>query len=414
MVKLEDLRNRNPRAWTLLLTQALVPNNIVVAAVSEEPLSASSTVSRYLLSLAGYHEPLSLIGKRTNAVEGLFYEVFAAQFPHFTAKCWFSHIGLEDSWLVLADVQNDHPPETWSEKDFEILVGNLASLHAAYWDQRSMLEQYDLPSLLEDSDAGTELSVDQSDEETPEAQLPSQMERIERWLQGQQRHLTEHAKRTAGPSLAPLLAEAGRGLDTLIEFNGWPGIIDDRPLTALADLLDDPLPVLHPLRQLPYTLLHGDPSAERWRLTLFDDYYLLDWRQATIGPGVYDLVSFIDQLELLSGETVGARETRRSRATEETMVDSYILAMRGELGSRFDARATRQAVPAARCLLVLTNWLPQLGDWLRESPYDLDAWQAMSRLPDEALLDAGMADLLGWRLSLATIFDRFLQAYRLL
>ena len=414
MVELEDLRNRNPRAWTSLLTQGLVPDNIIVAAVGEEPLSASSNVSRFLLSLKGYHEPLSLVGKRTDAVEGLFYEVFAAQFPHFTARCWYSHIGLDDSWLVLADVQNDHPPETWNEKDFEILVGNLASLHATYWDQRGVLEQYGLPSLLEDSDAETYLGAHESGEEMPEAQPPSQIERIERWLQGQQRHLTEHAKRTAGPSLAPLLADAGRGLDTLIEFNGWPGIVDDRHLTALADLLDDPLPVLHQLRQLPYTLLHGDPSAERWCLTLFDDYYLLDWSQTTIGPGVYDLVSFIDQLELLSGETAGARETRRSRVTEETMIDNYILAMRGELGSRFDARATRQAVPAARCLLVLTNWLPQLGNWLRESPYDLNAWQAMNKLPDQALLDAGMADLLGWRLSLATIFDRFLRAYRLL
>ena len=81
---------------------------------------------------------------------------------------------------------------------------------------------------------------------------------------------------------------------------------------------------------------------------------------------------------------------------------------------RFDARSTRLAVPAARCLLVLTHWLPRLGDWLQELPCDKETWQAMSELPDEALMDAGLSELITWRQSLALVFDRFLRAYRLL
>ncbi|UCG23522.1 MAG: hypothetical protein JSW55_15445 [Chloroflexota bacterium] len=404
MVELKDLKNRNPRAWTLLLTQNTETTDIIVAAVGEEPLPATKDVSRFLLSLAGYHEPFSLIGKRTNPVEALFYEAFAPQFPHFTPTCWFSHVGVEDGWLVLTDVQNDHPPEHWTGNDVDILIGNLASLHAAFWGKREVLAQYGLPDFLGEAEAEAASIPGEGGDEQRSEQLPDQMARIERWLQGQRRHLTEHAKRTAGP-LTPLLAEASDGLYVLRQVDGWPGIVDEQHLAALADLLDDPLPMLYPLRQLPSTLLHGDPSAKRWCLTLFDDYYLLDWQKTAIGPGVYDLLTFIDQMELLADE-------RRSRVNEETMIDSYILAMRGELGTRFDARATRQAIPAARCLHVLGRWLPFLGESLQQLRHDDNTWPTMEDLSDEELIEAGLTQLPKLRTSLATVFDRFLRDYR--
>lgn len=408
MLELEDLRNRNPRAWTQLLTQDIGAKDVIVEAVGEEPLDEDGDVSRFLLSLAGYNEPIGLVGKRTNAIEALFYEQLRPNFPHFTPKCYFSHVGLDDGWLVLAEVRNDHPPETWTASDIEILIGMLASLHAPYWGKGNVLEEYGLPSLLVASGAQSGHLSDESPDEQP----LSQMERIERWLQGQRRPLTEHAKHTAGPTLTPLLNDASEGLETLRQYGGWPGIVDSRHLTALADLLDDPMPVLYPLRELPETLLHGSPSLDRWRLSIFDDYYLLDWRATTIGPGVYDLVRFIDHASLIADRSPGENLDTVSRTAEETMVDSYVLAMRGELGTRFDARATRQAVPAARCLLVLTHWLPRLGNWLNKMNYQEEVWQTMNELPDTVLQDAGMSDLLAWRRSLALIFDRFLRAYR--
>lgn len=413
MLEIEELRNRNPRAWTLLLTQSMGSPSVIVEAVGEEPLSDDGNVSRYLLSLAGYQEPISLVGKRTNAVEAMFYEFFAPNLSHFTATCYFHHVGLEDGWLVLADVHNDHSPETWTANDIEIVIGNLASLHAAYWAQRDVLDLYGLPLLLEKSSSEREGSASAESEEPSGKQPTSQMDRIEQWLQSQRRILTEHALRTAGPSLAPMLEEASRGLAVLGSHGGWPGIVDERHLTALADLLDDPMPVLHPLRQLPCTLLHGNPAANHWRLTLFDDYLLMNWQMMSIGPGIYDLVRFIDQAALLPGDGASG-DLLRSVTAEETMVDHYILAMRGELGTRFDARSARQAIPAARCLLAIIDWLPRLGSWLEEMSFDKDVWQAISELPDDALKEAGMADLISWRKSLSLIFDRFLRAYRLL
>jgi hypothetical protein len=72
------------------------------------------------------------------------------------------------------------------------------------------------------------------------------------------------------------------------------------------------------------------------------------------------------------------------------------------------------AIPAARCLLAIIDWLPRLSGWLEEMSFDKEVWQAMSKLPDDALKEAGMAELISWRRSLALIFDRFLRAYRLL
>jgi hypothetical protein len=413
MLEVEELRKRNPHAWTLLLTQRLGAPDVIVEAVGEEPLETDDGASRYLLSLAGCQEPIGLVGKETNAVEAMFYEFFAPALAHFTARCYFHYVGLQEGWLVLADVQNDHAPETWTPGDIEILIGNLASLHAAYWNKRDVLDQYGLPVLLERTHQPGDAKIGGRVDDQPPEQPSSQSRRIERWLSRQQRMLTEHAMRTAGPTLAPLLQQASEALETLRRFRGWPGIVDDRHMAALADLLDDPLPMLFPLRQLPSTLLHGNPSADKWRVTLFGDHYLMDWQMTTIGPGVYDLVRFIDQVGLVAGN--GARgESQPAATAEETMVDSYILAMRGELGARFDARSTRLAVPAARCLLALVDWTPRLSGWLNDMAIDQETWFAMSELPEGTLREAGLAEVIGWRQSLSLIFERFLRAYRLL
>jgi len=61
----------------------------------------------------------------------------------------------------------------------------------------------------------------------------------------------------------------------------------------------------------------------------------MNWEKTTIGPGVYDLVRFVDQTAMLPG--VGsANSDLLSETVEETIVDSYILAMRG--GVTFELR----------------------------------------------------------------------------
>src|SRR5690606_41890300 len=74
--------------------------------------------------------------------------------------------------------------------------------------------------------------------------------------------LSRHAVRNAG-RLAPHFLRAANGLVVIRDLGGWPGVLGESHLAAAADLLDDPVPMLAPLLDLPVTLLHGARSEER-------------------------------------------------------------------------------------------------------------------------------------------------------
>jgi hypothetical protein len=99
--------------------------------------------------------------------------------------------------------------------------------------------------------------------------------------------------------------------------------------------------------------------------------------------------------------------------SEETMVDSYLLRMHFGL-SHFDARAMRQALPAAFCLHVLTTWLPRFADWFRPFLGSPLTWHSMHRLDDNGLRRVGYARLAGLRGYLSDLFVRFWHASRAL
>lgn len=66
--------------------------------------------------------------------------------------------------------------------------------------------------------------------------------------------LSRHAIHSAG-RLAPLFLRAANGLVVMRALDGWPGVMGESHLSAVADLLDDPVPMLAPLLDLPLTLL---------------------------------------------------------------------------------------------------------------------------------------------------------------
>lgn len=198
-------------------------------------------------------------------------------------------------------------------------------------------------------------------------------------------------------------------------LDGWPGILSETHLTAVADLLDDPVPMLEPLKSLPLTLLHGNLHSHHWRLTLFQECYLLDWHQAVIGPSVLDLISFTEQFDLLYEDDEKTKLiVRRERPlSDETIIDSYLITMSARLGEQFDARAVRRAIPAARCLHVLINWLPAFANWFSQMPNKY-TWQKVNRLTDAQLAETPFRSIIPFRPYLAGVFQRFLQAYKTL
>lgn len=397
-----QLQRRDPAAWTALLSQHTGLEDIVVTAVdtavyTDSPLRDSQQrTTRYRLALANHSDPITLLAKQTNWRELHFYQEIAPQIPYLVPRCWLGHISNDfDSWLIIDDVPNDFPPHKWSPADVEMIIADLAELHATFWQEEALADIDWLPHFL-----GHQTKRYQLDE--LKADYPHYFD------EGPAAILSEHAVYHAG-RLAPSLLEAANGLAVMRALGGWPGILSESHLAAAAALLDDPVPMFQPLLELPPTLLHGRLHNYQWHVTLFGSRHLLNWQSVKTGPSVCDLVSFTEEFDLLYRQN-GQLYTRHQKPiTAETMIDSYMLAMSDRLGSAFPARAVRQAIPAARCLHVLTNWFPHFARWLAEmpSPY---TWQKVNRMSDEELQGTMFEAMVGFRPYLADVFHRFLRS----
>jgi hypothetical protein len=391
MFTVEELQRLDPGAWTYLLAEVLQTPGLVVTDVASEPCSPDRNVLRYVVTLYGHSDPVCFIGKRTEAVEARFYHEVAPILPALTARCWHKQINGSHSWLLLEEIHADYAQEQWTVKDVESIIGQMATLHSATWQQAPVwAEKGYFPSFI-----GSQNNTYCRDKQ----QLPL---------------LSAHALRHSG-RLAPLLQQAATGLEQLRAVGGWPGVLGEQQMMAAADLIDDPLPMTLPLQQLAPSLIHGDMAPGHWRLSLFNEKRLLDWRYCAVGAGVHDLITFIEQFGLIQDENGRWLLRQQWPANEETMVDSYLLHMSSALGPSFSARAVRQAIPAARCLYVVTTWLPRFAAWLSESAGEADP---VTRIRPHGqrphLAEAGPAQMVGLQSYLAGVFRRFLGAYKLL
>ena len=403
-VNVTQLQHRDPSAWTMLLRHELDCDDVTVTAVAVEPLHSQINqqrrhLTRFILTLADHTDPITLIGKRTNQTELTFYRNIAPQLPDITPHCWFTHLHSKRAWLLLDEVPAHFAPADWQPDHVETIINEIAHLHALYWQQDVLLHSYGFNHFV-----GTQKQTLDDLRQTESIYFE----------EGPAALISEHAIHNAG-RLAATLLKAANGLAVMRSLGGWPGILGESHLAAATDLIDDPVPMLQPLLNLPITLLHGNPHTDHWRLTLFDDHRLLDWHKAQIGPGVMDLVSFVEQFDLLynSGSKWGIDIRPERDVTDETMIDSYMLTMSAELGPEFDGRAIRQAIPAARCLYVLSNWFTHFAGWFADMPNQY-TWQKINRMNDEELVGTAFEPIVGFRPYLADVFYRFLQAYRML
>ncbi len=408
-VDVAQLLRRDPQAWTALLSSRSGLEEVVVTAVTGRPIvrkmsagDHSPSVTRYVLVLANHSDPITLIGKETDIEEVNFYREFASALPSIAPYCYFAHGSEERGWIILDDVPNNRLRAYWSTQDVEDVISDMVALHSIYWDQNHIRDQHPwLPHLI--------------DRKKREYSWPELQNELGSYFeQGPAALVSDHALRHVG-RLAPRFLEAANGLAVMRALGGWPGVLGESHLAAVTDLLDDPVPMLEPLSRLPQTLLHGDMHTHHWQITLFDQRRLLDWANVTLGPSIYDLISFQERFELLirSEEKLQIYVHEESPVDEETIIDSYLLAMKEELGSRFDARATRHAIPAARCLFMVTNWFPYFASWFDQMP-DVYTWQRVNRMPEDELANKSLGPLLSHRPILKRIFRRFLQAYRML
>ena len=400
-VDVAQLQKRTPSAWSAMLQREPGLNDVMVTAVSAKPIHTRDRqqpinhISRYFVTLAHQSDPITFLAKYTSRQEISFYRHLAELLPHLAPKCWYAHIFADEGWLVLDDVPDHTPPEKWTPQDVEDVIFDMATLHETFWQQTDLLQDNGIPHFLD----GKEYTLEML-----------RREEAFYFEEGPGTTLSDHAIHHAG-RLAPRFLQAANGLTVIRDLGGWPGVMGETHLTAVYDLLDDPVPILEPLRALPQTLLHGNPKSAHWRLTLFDQRRLIDWTNTAVGPSVLDLVSFLEQFDLIYyGKHPWQVDIRQDRpVTEETMIDSYLLHM-SRLVPNFDARAFRNAISAARCLYVITNWFPYFATWATEMPNKF-TWQKVNHLSDEQLANSMFQPMVQFRPYLTAVFQRFLRAY---
>ncbi|MGB1249864.1 MAG: hypothetical protein ACPG8W_04475 [Candidatus Promineifilaceae bacterium] len=391
-----ELQQLDPNSWTRLLRQTNGVADMRVTSVTTEDAGANYT--RYVLNIAGTSDPVTLIGKRTIAREAYFYREFLDQRPLLAPHCWLNHVDGKQAWIVLSDTPHDKTPDTWHRDDVAAMVQDLASQHAMFWGRKDLLlEQTWLPFLL-----GRERK----------AQSKQSLRKIYPGWTPQT--VSEHAMHTV-QGLAPRWLEAANGLNILLDLDGWQGVIGEKQLRAMGDLLDDPLPMLHPLRELPLTLVHGYPGQFNWRVSVLGTRYLVDWQEVAIGPGVCDLMAFIETFGLLQDDQMNWRARNTWPLDEETIIDNYILSISAELGNNAQTRELRRAIPAARCLYILLTWLPRFNHWFRQLPNDpgarRDIWRSISTYDESDLSGTIYQPIAGLRPYLRETFNRFLRSF---
>lgn len=357
-LRVNELQTPLAGAWTALLAERLDEPDVWVETVSAEYLTPTHT--RYTLHLADHAEPVTVLGCAVTALEAEFYRTAARRLTFLTPSCWFSHVGRNGGWVVLDEWPAALPPAAWTTQDADAAITDLAYTHSLFWSLDREWLDYDWMPLRLGLDA-----------------LPSL---ARAWRLGPPEGLSLHALVSAG-LLANGFRRAGAGLVTIQRLGGWPAALEGASLSAAADLLDDPVPILFPLRQLSMTLLHGAPRLDNWRHAPWQRRWLLNWNQAAWGPGVCDLAAALEALADNAPQANYGCALDDWWVLEEQLVDSYILKLADELGRRANLRAVRRAIPAARCLHFILYWLPRLDLWLRPLRARPQVWRDLWSQP---------------------------------
>jgi hypothetical protein len=149
-------------------------------------------------------------------------------------------------WLVLARLEPGKSPESWSKADYLLATTQLAILHDRFWNLGNDLSFYTWLARPLDSDFSVNIKVASN--------------AIDRLNQDPGSRLFDLA-----PDLEPLLRRMVRHANRIAQA----------------------------LKRAPNTLLHGDYSPANIHVDAQGRLTVFDWQRAGIGPGVLDLLDFI-------------------------------------------------------------------------------------------------------------------------
>lgn len=176
--------------------------------------------------------------------EVCFYRTLAEQLPVRVPRVFASHP--EGDWLIMEMLPLERKPESWKSDDYRLAIQQLVALHDRFWGLGADLSAYP-------------------------------------WL-----------ARPLSTDFAIYLQAAAGGLHKLADKSVTNALGRDPQLIAtLQRLIDNAEPIATSLRAAPATLLHGDYWPGNITQGVDGEFYIYDWQQASIGPGVLDLFNFI-------------------------------------------------------------------------------------------------------------------------
>jgi hypothetical protein len=202
-----------------------------------------------------------------------FYRNLAEQLPVNVPRLFASHP--DGDWLIMEMLPLERKPESWTADDYLLAIDQLVALHDRFWGLGTDLTIY--PWLARP--LGTDYSI---------------------YIQA------------AASGVRRLADEATSNLLTR----------DPKLIGVITRLVEHADKIAAALRTAPATLLHGD----YWpgNITLSDDntFFVYDWQQASIGPGVLDLLHFIqasqwyfDPLPISPQELINSYRSRLAKTS---------------------------------------------------------------------------------------------------
>lgn len=207
------------------------------------------------------------------------YRSLAAQLPVQTPAVVAADSG--GGWLVLESVRPELEVAAWSAADYERAIRTLADIHERFWGLSEDLAVYP-------------------------------------WL----------ARPLATDFEVYVLSAVG-AMEKMVVDNR-PALITSslETLTGLGQMLTQVEILVERLRLAPATLLHGDFHPGNVYLQEDDEAVVFDWQLAGVGPGVLDLITFVN----------ACRWERAGAQAELPVAPERLLALyRAEIGARVGA-----------------------------------------------------------------------------
>jgi hypothetical protein len=220
----------------------------------------------------------------------------------------------EGEWLALSLLVGSRQAESWGIDEYRLAIDRLAALHDRFWD------------------LGEDL-------------------KIFTWL-----------IRPIDTDLYINANQAASRIQRLVEMPGKGGILNEAALTpALQKLATCTRVLAEVLQDFPSTLIHGDYWPGNLSIDQDGCLVALDWQQAGIGPGILDLVHFVQMsswwFEILPISSL-------------EMIGRYRESLESLNGLRWEQDEWQKVWDYALLWLFLTHWL----DPLASAP--LSIWQA--------------------------------------